>query len=175
MDENMILWFVLGLTLITAIYTLFLVRFFLKKTAYREKLEVLSKYGTDLFKLRLQAYERLTLLLERILPESLILREQSPKMSALAFHSHLLKMVRHEFNHNLAMQIYITAKTWNKIKTARDQLLVLINSSAAKTNPESSAIELGKTIIEDASYEVNYHITEAVNAIRDEMEYLYRM
>ncbi|MBU0764099.1 MAG: hypothetical protein KJ607_04610 [Bacteroidetes bacterium] len=50
---------------------------------------------------RLQSYERITLLLERISPESMIMRIQQPKMTVAQLHAQLLSTIRSEFEHNL--------------------------------------------------------------------------
>ena len=175
MEINMTIMLVFVIVLFLPIYTLILVRSFLKNMIQRDKIQVHAKNSHEMVKLRFQAYERFTLLLERTLPEALIIREQNPQMNCYAFHAHLLKVIRHEFNHNLAMQIYISPESWDKIKLAKDKLLTLINTSAAKTKPENYCVELGKTIIENASNEVNFHFREAVNAIRVEMEEFYKV
>ena len=175
MENNVTIWLMFGIILFLPIYTFVLVRSFLKSMTQREKIQVYAKNSHEMVKLRFQAYERFTLLLERTLPEALVIREQNPQMNCYTFHAHLLKVVRHEFNHNLAMQIYISPESWDKIKLAKDKLLTLINSSAAKLKPDSYALELGKMIIEDAPNETNIYFRDAVNAIRDEMEEFYKI
>ena len=175
MENNVTIWLMFGIVLFIPVYTLILVRSFLKSMNQRDKIQAHAKNSHEMVKLRFQAYERFTLLLERTLPEALILREQNPSMNGFTFHAHLLKVIRHEFNHNLAMQIYISPETWDKIKLAKDKLLTLINSSAAQLTPDSYALELGKMIIEDAPNETNLYFRDAVNAIRDEMEEFYKI
>ena len=170
MKDYAIPLFFLATILLLGIYTIILVRYFLKRISISEKRSTITHYSSEILKFRFQAFERFSLLLDRLSPESLILREQNPKMNCFSFHSHLLKVIRQEFNHNIAMQIYISAETWEKIKTAREQLLILINSSLVKVKPEIPAFELGKVIIEGASKEVNLYFKIAINAIREEME-----
>jgi len=170
MKDYTIALFILATILLLSLYTIILVRYFLKRISISEKRSLLSHYSSEIIKFRFQAFERFSLLLDRLSPESLVLREQNPKMNCYSFHSHLLKVIRQEFNHNIAMQIYISAETWEKIKTAREQLLMLINSSVVKVRPEIPALELGKVIIESATKEVNLYFKIAINAIREEME-----
>ena len=136
-------------------------------------MEILAKDNAEILKLRFQAYERLTLLLERLMPEGLILREQRNDMDCQAFHSLLLRTIRQEFNHNLAMQVYVTIHTWGKVLTAREKLVKLINTSASRTKPDKPALLLGKTIIEEANPEVTFHFNDALNAIKNEIETYY--
>ena len=174
-DNNLLFWLIFGTLLLFVVYTIIMVRFFLKRISESEKRSVIVQTGTEVNKLRFQAYERFTLLLERLSPESLVVREQNPKNKGFMFHAHLLRSIRNEFDHNSAMQIYVSSETWQKIKTAKDKLLQLINTSLSKTRPESSALELGKIIIEDAGREVNAYFNIAIDALRTELDELNRI
>ncbi|MCL2073483.1 MAG: hypothetical protein FWH18_06170 [Marinilabiliaceae bacterium] len=174
-NDKFLFWLIFGTFLLFVVYTIIIVRFFLKRISESEKRSVIVQTGAEVNKLRFQAYERFTLLLERLSPESLIVREQNPKNKGFMFHAHLLRVIRHEFSHNIAMQIYVSAETWHKIKTAKDKLLQLINTSLSKTKPESSALELGKIIIEDAGKEVNAYFNIAIEALRSELDELFRI
>jgi hypothetical protein len=160
--------------LIISLPLLIIIRWFLKKELEAKRLEYITGVKKEVIPQKLQAYERLTLLLERLTPESLVLREQHQGMSSLRFHSHLLRAVRKEFDHNLAMQVYIPAKTWEFVEQARTELLKLINTSAASVNPESSSIELGRTIIENSITEVNFRFKKALDALKNDVELLYK-
>ncbi|MGQ1948296.1 DUF7935 family protein [Geofilum sp. OHC36d9] len=165
--------FVLALLAIM-VFTLLLVSFFLRQETRRRQLEIRYKDGVELMKHRLQAYERLTLLLERLSPEALILREQRHDLSGVSFHQHLLRVIRNEFDHNMAMQVYVNASTWEKIKSAREALVRLINSTAAGLDPKAPALELGRLIIENSGGELIQIFRSAIAAIRDEMSNYYQ-
>jgi len=98
--------------------------------------------------MRLQAYERLALFLERITVDSLVVREQSDELSAREFHQHLLASVRAEYEHNLSQQIYISADAWNILKNAKEGTLKIVNQAAMQVNPDGPALDLSKKIIE---------------------------
>jgi hypothetical protein len=109
----------------------------------------LSSMNNDLITpIRLQAYERLALFLERISPEFLIMRTNQPGMTAKQLQTELLVVIRTEFEHNLSQQIYVSQKTWEIIKNCRGNLLKIINSSAAVVSPDSPSINLSKAILE---------------------------
>ncbi len=160
--------------LIVVIPLLLFVRWFFKKELEEKRMENFFRVKKEVLPQKLQAYERLTLLLERVMPEALVLREQRQGLNSLKFHSQLLLAVRNEFDHNLAMQIYVPTKTWQMIEQARTELLKLINTSAASVNPESNSIELGKTIIENGTADVNRLFRKALEALRKDIELLYR-
>lgn len=98
--------------------------------------------------IRLQAYERLALYLERISPSSLIFRSMRPELNSIQFQSVLLKNIRDEFEHNLSQQIYVSSETWEMIKNAKEEIVKLINTASAQVQVEDPAIELSKKIFE---------------------------
>jgi hypothetical protein len=73
--------------------------------------------------LRLQAYERLILLCERLYVDSLLLRLRKQNMSGPELKNLLMLAVKQEFDHNLAQQLYVSSKLWEIITTAKDQVL----------------------------------------------------
>jgi hypothetical protein len=100
---------------------------------------------------RLQAYERMVLFLERISPDSLVLRAHKNEMTAHQLHVEILKMIKTEYEHNLSQQIYISASTWTLIKNAKEEILKAINIASTKISDNASGLELGRVIIEVSS------------------------
>ena len=81
--------------------------------------------------LRLQAYERFTLMLERIAVPSLLLRQPPPEdISARAYTANLLLTIRDEVEYNVTQQIYVSDSLWNIIQQARDNVSQLIVRAA---------------------------------------------
>jgi hypothetical protein len=171
MEMTQIVWIVAP-TSIIAIFTLILVKWFLDNERKRRHQEFLMSVGESILTQKLQAFERFTLYLERISPESLVLREQRKEMNALQLQSHLLKTIRNEFNHNLAMQIYIPNKTWQLIKKSREEVARLINTSATQVPPNVPSFELGRRIIEDAATSANLSVRKALEEIRKNLDTL---
>lgn len=114
----------------------------------RQALEIEKAKQDIIFPLRMQAYERMTLYLERITPESLIRRVLKGGMSARLFQTDLVAIVRSEYEHNMSQQIYITANTWAMIKTATEETLRLINISGSKLSVTATATELAENILQ---------------------------
>ncbi len=102
----------------------------------------------DILPVRLQAYERIVLLLERISPDSMIMRIGRPDYSTRQLQSELLTSIKSEYDHNLAQQIYISTEAWSKVKMAKNQIINLINNAAAELKPGSTGPTLGKLILE---------------------------
>jgi hypothetical protein len=142
-----------------------MVKWFLDHETRKRRLDFMMQSNQTVLKQRLQAFERFTLYLERISPESLVLREQSKKMNVLQFQNHLLRTIRTEFNHNMAMQIYIPKETWDLIKTAREQVVRLVNTTATQVPPNVPSFELGRRIIEDAGESTTRAVSKAIGQI----------
>ena len=97
--------------------------------------------------LRLKAYERLTLFLERISPDKLIQRVQDPHMNCADLQVALLKIIRQEYEHNLTQQLYVSDEAWNSVILAKEAINQLINSSINGVPANAPSLELAKMII----------------------------
>ncbi|MBQ0029938.1 MAG: hypothetical protein MJZ24_00330 [Paludibacteraceae bacterium] len=146
----------------------FLLDKFFKNQERKRYMEVKLQAAKALDPVRLTAYERLALLLERINPDSLVVRVQMPGMSAKTLHMALITTVREEFDHNVTQQIYVSADLWLLIKAAKENLLQVINTIASQMPDDIPAIELGKVIIE------KYNETETATPIETALEGLKR-
>jgi len=104
--------------------------------------------SSTIIPLRLQAYERLALLLERITPAQAVNRVLQAGMTAYHLQVLLVQNIREEFEHNVAQQIYISPAGWAMIKTAKEETIRLVNTSAAEVDAGAPAGELAKIILE---------------------------
>ena len=102
----------------------------------------------DHLPLQMQAYERLILLLERLHPERLVFRTSKPGMSARMLQSDLKKIIREEFDHNLAQQLYISAESWQAVKAAREEIDNILNIAAEQVHRDADALSYSKAILE---------------------------
>jgi hypothetical protein len=125
-----------------------LVRSFIQREIDLKKLEVRGRSFEAVLPSRLHAYERMTLFLERMNPQNLLIRLNAPGLSSREFHQMLLGEIRNEYNHNVSQQVYISEEVWNVIKGAKEDLVVTINESANEIGPDAASMELAKRIIE---------------------------
>ncbi len=133
------------------LYAMYLVvRSFVIKEIELKKLEVRSRSIETVLPVRLQAYERMTLFLERTSPQNLLVRINQPGLTAREFHKLLLEEIRNEYNHNVSQQIYIGEEVWSHIKNAKEDLILEINEASQSVHPEASSIDLAKKIFEVA-------------------------
>ncbi len=99
--------------------------------------------------IRLQAYERIVLFLERISMESLLMRSNTTPMSAQKLHGTLLNTIRSEYEHNLSQQLYISADAWEVVRSARSNMVKIINGVAKELPKTATSMDLGKNLLEE--------------------------
>lgn len=114
----------------------------------KRKMEVVLENQKLITPVRLQAYERLILFLERISPESLIMRLNRPGLTVQQLHQEMLTTIRNEYEHNLSQQLYISAAAWEVIRNARGQILKLINTTFEEFKPDDPALEYSRRLFE---------------------------
>lgn len=133
------------------------------------------KNSQVIFPLRLQAYERLCLLLERIDPNNLIVRlsDVAINVSAIQFQQVLLKEIREEYNHNLAQQMYMSQETWDRVKSAVFEVQSLINQSAGKVGAEASGQDLAKAVFEEIITTDAQPVEKALRLLKSEVRTLF--
>ena len=102
----------------------------------------------DTLPLRLQAYERMALFLERIEPSKLLIRVAPASSDKFDYEALLIYHIESEFEHNLTQQIYISDKCWNIINTAKNTLIQTIRK-ANMSEKVDSADKLREIILTD--------------------------
>jgi hypothetical protein len=98
--------------------------------------------------LRLQAYERLTLLADRISIPGLVGRVSQPGLSAREMQALLTQTLRQEFDYNITQQIYVSPEAWDAVRNLKEQNLLIINQVAAFLPAEASGQDLCKSLLE---------------------------
>ncbi|NND53180.1 MAG: hypothetical protein HKN54_12340 [Flavobacteriaceae bacterium] len=88
--------------------------------------------------IRLQAYERMALFLERISPNKLITRVQPTSSDKNGYETLLIANIEQEFEHNLSQQIYLSDECWNIITAAKNATIQLIRKSGLSDKVNSA-------------------------------------
>ncbi|PKV51643.1 hypothetical protein ATE84_3733 [Aquimarina sp. MAR_2010_214] len=88
--------------------------------------------------LRLQAYERMILFLERISPGNLLTRIAPISENKKDYESLLTHTIDQEFEHNLTQQIYVSDECWNTLKASKNATIALIRKTALKEDVDSA-------------------------------------
>lgn len=125
-----------------------LLRNMIKNDQDKRRQELILQNSRTITPIKLQAYERIVLFLERISLESLLVRVSSPEMTASQLHSALLNAIRSEFEHNLSQQIYMSQQAWEVVRNARSNMTKIINSEAEKLPAGSTGLTFSKQLLE---------------------------
>ncbi|NLN29956.1 MAG: hypothetical protein GX158_01750 [Bacteroidales bacterium] len=119
----------------------------IKNERDRRRQELILQNSRSIVPIKLQAYERIILFLERISLESLLVRVSTPNMNAAQLHSGLLTSVRSEFEHNLSQQIYMSPQAWEVVRNARSGTIKLINSEYDKLPENATGMIFSKQLL----------------------------
>lgn len=114
---------------------------------YREK-PAAPVHRFDTMPLRLQAFERLVILCERISLPNLISRVSRPDLTARDMQYMLIENIKQEFEYNASQQIYVSQAAWEAVRNLRDQTLLIINSIAKMLPADARANDLNKGLLE---------------------------
>lgn len=132
--------------------------------------EMRERFGinNETIKLKLQAFERLTVFAERAGLKNLVTRVLSNSLdeSAASQHSVLIETLKAEYDYNISQQIYVSREVWNAITKLKDQNIYIINQLAATLPPQANALDLSKRIVEYSmtqNAELNKIVLEALH------------
>ena len=165
--------FYLAPSLLVFLTSWFLVKKFLDTDQKLRYAELKRSIDNNLLPLRLQAYERIVLFLERISPNNLIVRIYEKGMSANDLHQALIQTIRSEYEHNITQQVYVTNSVWNAVRKGRDELIKVINI-AMKDCPENApGAELNKRIFENLMKLEESPVQTAIDEVKNEAHALF--
>ncbi|MCQ2270020.1 MAG: hypothetical protein MJZ52_02175 [Bacteroidales bacterium] len=169
-----VLIYILGTFLVAVIVFLtsfFSVRMFIQNDERKRLLELKEHNKSVIAPIRLQAYERMAMFLERIEPNQLILRLNDGNTNNAGLRLLLIATIRSEFEHNLSQQIYLSTEVWDKICNAKEDIIRIINISSGKLAPEAPGIELVSAIIEETA--AISPVTTAMEALKEEIRLVF--
>jgi beta-phosphoglucomutase-like phosphatase (HAD superfamily) len=97
---------------------------------------------------RVEAYQRAVLLMERIHPNSLVMRLHNPGLPARALQADFLKAIREEYDHNVAQQLFVSPQAWNLVKNSKEETIKIINMAGNQMTETSTGMDLSAKIFE---------------------------
>src|SRR5690606_21459860 len=123
--------------------------------------------------LRLQAYERLVLLVERISPASLFLRNHKPGLSATELNALLIAEIRAEFEHNLTQQLYVSERSWQMTRTLKDKTVSMINGIAQGLAENATGMDLTRAVLDHVSAQQYVPYQETLAPLKEAVKALF--
>ena len=125
----------------------FLVKRFLDNDQKRREHELKKTSQATITPLKIQAYERIVIFLERINPNSIVIRVNKNGMSARQLQMDLVATVKNEYEHNLSQQIYMSPGSWEMVKNAKEEIIKLVNISSSKVSADAPGSDLAMMIL----------------------------
>ena len=163
MDNSSII--ILAIAIIVGVLGVYLLAYFREMSGTKKEQKKPAYNAT----LQLQAYERLTILAERISLKNLISRVSSANMQAAVYHSLLVESIKQEYEYNLSQQLYVSAQAWQAVTNLKEQNIFILHRLAHTLPDSATGMDLSKRIIEllDADPKTSLH-TIVLDALRYE-------
>lgn len=121
----------------------------------------------DVLKLRLQAYERITLLTERIALQNLLSRNTNSALSCRQMQMTLIDSIKQEYDYNLSQQIYVSPEVWRAVNNLKEQNIYIINQLASTLPAQATGMDLNKHIVDylinNSNASLHSIVLEAIN------------
>jgi len=123
--------------------------------------------------LRLQAYERLIIFIDRINPANLLVRLHQQGIAVTELQALLLNEVKSEFQHNITQQLYIDTTSWNIVRKLKDDTIAMVNNVVQNLPKDAAGIELSKKVLQHMSTieENPYDLT--INHLKSDIQKLF--
>lgn len=119
-----------------------------RKQAKLVKSGVNAESNVSSLPLKLQAYERLILLADRISLPNLINRSSQPGLSVREMQNLLIQTIRQEFDHNITQQIYVSPDAWDAVRNLKEQNILIINQVSSYLPESATGQDLNKSLLE---------------------------
>lgn len=139
---------VLVFGLIACLLIIYLIVYFRDKKKIKTAGSEQKEENKIAVQLRLQAYERLVLLADRISLPNLVSRLNQGGLSAKEMQLLLLQTIRQEFEHNITQQIYVSAESWEAVRNLKEQNLLIINQVASFLPENAQGADLCKALMD---------------------------
>jgi hypothetical protein len=151
----------------------YLLKPYLDRSESMQLVELKKTISSQTLPLRLQAYERVVLFIERINPSNLLVRLNNPDYSAAELYMLIVAELRNEYQHNVTQQIYVSTNTWAIVKRLKDETLGVVNNAIKGLPETATGLELSKTILTHISQSENNPYDIGLSLIRKELEELF--
>ncbi len=157
---------------------IFLIVYFLLKSFFdnenkKRELEIRIEQQKTITPLKLQSYERLTILMERMTPNNLIFRISQPGISASQLKIDLIQDINNEYNHNVSQQIYVSHQAWQIVRIVKEEMINIINTAYSGLGPNAVGIDLSRAIFETLIKMETVPTNKALDFLRKEFQLIF--
>jgi hypothetical protein len=160
--------------IIALLSIVWIIHSFLKKAESREikflQIELKKQRQEFFLPSRFEAYQRAILFLERIHPNSLVLRLNKPGLPAKLLQAEMLKSIREEYDHNVVQQLFISSTAWDMMKKSREDVVRIINLAGDQMNENSTSLEFSMKIFEMLSQLEQLTVEVTIDYVKSEFQ-----
>ncbi len=149
------------------------IKSFISREFNKKAVDLKIKKMETILPIRLQAYERIVLYLERISPHNMVIRVNDPSYTVAELRMRLLHDIREELNHNLSQQIYMSEGLWTQVKTTTEEVIAAINQTASGLDQEAKGVELAKAIFDRMASMNQDPVQLALSKAKEEIQKIF--
>lgn len=150
-----------------------LINRFLEAEKGRHIMEIRKEGVKYSIPVRMQAYERMILLLERLDPVKAVNRVIQPGMTSRELQKKVLSDLRNEFEHNITQQLYVSTTAWAEVKKAKDESMKILAITISRTPDNGDAIEYTKVLIQVLAEVQSSPTVGAIEVVRNEAKKIF--
>jgi hypothetical protein len=125
---------------------------FIQKTGEKElrnaHMELKRDRQKHFLPMRVDAYQRVVLLMERIHPNNIVMRVHNPASPARMMQADLLKAIREEYDHNVSQQLFISPQAWEMVRNSKEETIKIVNIAGNQMQATSTGTDLAQKIFE---------------------------
>lgn len=152
----------------------YFIRTYLDEYKNRDYTAIKKAAQQQILPLRLQAYERIILFLERINPSNMLIRLHVSGMSAREMQHLILSEVRQEYQHNIAQQLYVSNHSWKIVNRIKEDTIAMINNAAKGLPEHASATDMSRIILTHlADFAEDNPYTTALTIVKQDIQKLF--
>lgn len=107
-----------------------------------------KEIANPLLPLRLQAYERLTIFIERINPANLFIRLHQQGITIAELQVIVINEIKSEYQHNITQQLYISTPTWDVVKKLKDDTIAMVNNGVKSLPADAPGVDLSRKVLQ---------------------------
>ena len=146
---------------------------YLDKSERLQVLELKKAADNQTLPLRLQAYERVVLFVERINPSSLLVRLNGSGYTAADLHHLAVQEVSNEYQHNITQQVYVSSRAWAVVRRLKDDTVSLLNSTLQSLPENATSLDLSRALLTHLSQLEANPYEVAASMIHKDLEELF--
>lgn len=145
----------------------------LDKSQTLQALEIRKAISNQTLPMRLQAYERMVLLIDRVDPSNMLIRLNGNGYSAVELYNIILNEVRTEYQHNVTQQIYVSPQAWGAVRRIKEDTINLVTNTTQSLPPNATGLDLGKAVLNHLAKLENNPYELAIAIVRKDMDNIF--